>query len=335
MPDSCAVICVTPVRNEARILDRFLTCASLWADHLIVADQGSSDDSRAIALRHPKATVIDNLSPAYDEEGRQKLLLQEARRRHPGKRLIVALDADEALTGNWAATGEWGQMLTAPVGTVFLFDWVNVLPDWRQAWIPADRVPYAFVDDGRAHAGSPIHSTRIPLDDHRPKVELTGIKVLHFQFTAWERMKSKQRWYQCWERINNPAKRPIQIYRQYHQMDAPPPSELHRLDPSWFAAYQERGIDFSDHDDGDHWHDREVLAWLRSYGTRQFARVDIWDVDWAAVARRAGEDVEAEALADPRSRWERMVHAWLARTQERSAQASVRWQQRLLIPFGW
>ena len=33
------VICVTPVRNEAWIIEPFLRAAELWADHIILADQ--------------------------------------------------------------------------------------------------------------------------------------------------------------------------------------------------------------------------------------------------------------------------------------------------------
>lgn len=34
---------LTPVRNEVWILDRFLKAASFWADHIIIADQMSTD----------------------------------------------------------------------------------------------------------------------------------------------------------------------------------------------------------------------------------------------------------------------------------------------------
>ena len=54
------IICLTPVLNEAWILDRFLKCASLWADHIIIADQGSTDGSVEIAKRYEKVIFIDN-----------------------------------------------------------------------------------------------------------------------------------------------------------------------------------------------------------------------------------------------------------------------------------
>ena len=120
------VICVTPVRNEAWILERFLTSASLWADRIVVADQGSEDASRDIALRFPKVTLLENPSDRYDEVARQRLLIDEARAT-PGRRLIVALDADEALTWRSWETEEWDALRHAPEGTVASFEWVDLL----------------------------------------------------------------------------------------------------------------------------------------------------------------------------------------------------------------
>src|SRR5437899_2901721 len=139
-----ALVCVTPVRNEAWILDRFLSCASLWADHIVIADQCSEDGSRDIARSHPKVLLVDNPALAYNEEHRQQLLL-EAARQIPGRRVIIALDADEALSANWMSSPEWKSLLAAGEGTVLRFQWVNICPDLRHCWIPPDDIPFGFV----------------------------------------------------------------------------------------------------------------------------------------------------------------------------------------------
>ena len=54
------LIVITPVRNEAWVLEAFLTHCSSWADHIIIADQHSTDGSREIAQQFPKVTLIDN-----------------------------------------------------------------------------------------------------------------------------------------------------------------------------------------------------------------------------------------------------------------------------------
>jgi hypothetical protein len=324
------------VRNEAWVLDRFLKAAALWADHIIVADQGSTDGSADIALDHPKVTVIANSAPAYDEGARQRLLL-EAARRIPGRRLIVALDADEALSTTWQSSAQWAAARRAPSGTAFAFDWVNVLPSGDFAWIPRDKVVFAFVDDGSEHRGERIHSTRVPVPDPRRVVAVDDPKVLHFQHTNWRRMESKQRWYQCWEALEHPRKRPVQIYRQYHRMDAFPPEEVHAVDERWMSGYLERGIDMLEARDDDlYWWDEEVFDWIVQHGRETFGKLAVWDVDWSDIGRRLGRDFSPARVRDPRGPGTKAVHRWLDMTQRRNVESPVtRWTQRLLIPFGW
>ncbi len=334
--EGSTVICVTPVRNEAWILDRFLDSAALWADHIIVADQASTDGSAEIARGRPKVTVIHNAAAGYDEGARQRLLL-DAARRIPGRRLIVALDADEALSCTWPDSAQWNAARNAAPGTAFAFDWVNVLPGGATAWIPPQQVVFAFVDDGGEHAGGRIHSTRVPVADRQRVVSLHEPKVLHFQHTNWKRMLSKQRWYQCWETLEHPTKRPIQIYRQYHGMDAFPREQMHHLDERWIGAYREHGIDMREASDDDlYWWDEAVLDWIVEHGPRAFRRLAIWDVDWSEVGRRLGRDIAAARLQDPRGPSDKTVHRWLEMTQRRDpGSPATRWTQRLLIPFGW
>jgi hypothetical protein len=330
------LICLTPVKNERWILERFLTCASLWADHIIVADQGSTDGSAEIAARFPKVALVENPSPDYDEVARQRLLIEHARR-IPGPRLLLALDADEALVGDAFASLDWRRALDAPEGTVLTMQWVNVLPGARTAWLPEHAIPFGFVDDGTEHCGGRIHTPRLPVPPGSPVLELDAVKVLHFQYVDWARMKSKQRWYQCWEAIHHPENRPIQVYRAYHQMDALPRNRIVPLEPSWLAAYAAAGVDLTDWPPtpGPLPWDEDVARWIVRYGARRFAKVDIWDVDWPDVARRSGLPVAAEALQDPRRRSQRLVHGFLRITQARHTRAPVRAAQRLLRLGNW
>lgn len=333
-------ICLTPVRNEAWILDRFLAAASLWAGRVIVADQGSADGSREAAGRFEKVQVIDNDGAAYDEGGRQRLLIEAARRSAPGssggRRVLVALDADEALSANFAKSESWQRAMAAEPGTVLRFRWANVLPGFERCWVPPEPIAFGFVDDGSEHVGGRVHNRRVPWPAGAPVIDLDDVVVLHFQYVVPERMHSKHRWYQAWERLNEPTKRPTQIYRQYHHMLGWPAEQIEPLRPQWLAGYERAGIGFrSLASDGPTWWDREVLGMLIEHGPRRFRKLDVWDVDWADAARRMGVEVNGADLSDPRSRFDKMVHGFLRRTQRRQSNWAVRGVQQLLRPLGW
>jgi len=328
------LICLTPVRNESWILDRFLLCASTWADHIIVADQHSDDGSRAIARAHEKVKLIDNDHPGYDEQARQKLLIEAARRLPvDGKRILIALDADEMLSANWADSSEWRQLLETSEGTVLHFRWANLLPGIQRSW-RSELKPFGFVDDGSPHEGTTIHSPRIPTPEAAPTLHFEDIRVLHYQYTNWPRMKSKQRWYQCWERLNHPSKRPVTLYRQYHRMDAAR-ERATPIRPEWIAGYEKEGIDMHTIEEKDYYHwDEKLVQLFLEHGVGSFRKLDVWNQDWTTIAESMELSTNGR-LQDPRSPFDRAVHWWLARTQPHDNNLAVRVVQQLLRLVGW
>ncbi len=328
------IICLTPVKNEAWILHRFLKCTSLWADHIIIADQQSTDGSQEIANQYPKVKLIENSSPVFNEPERQKLLIEEARK-IPGKKLLIALDADEMLTANFMNSSEWNTILYAPIGTVIQFDRVNLLSDMCSHWIGEYNFPCAFVDDGSEHIGNKIHSPRIPSPTIAHRLILRDIKLLHYQFTDWERMRSKHRWYQCWERINQPSKRALNLYRQYHHMYTI--DQKIQSNPSeWLDGYDNEGIDMTSiYSNQPYWWDREVLDLFSKYGLKTFKQLNIWDVDWAVLSKKISPENKCYEYEDPRSSLEKYIHIWLEKTQDKSDKLLVRLMQKILSITGW
>ncbi len=327
-------ICVTPMRNEAWIADRFAAAATCWADRVIVADQLSTDGTPALLERVPGVSVVQNDSPVFDESHRQRLLLSKARE-VPGRRILIGLDADEALSANCIGSRDWDRIANAAPGTVLRFRWVNILPGFTRAWIPPGFVPLGFVDDGSPHEGGKIHSPRVPQPAGAPTLDLEDIVVLHFQYVLWDRMASKQRWYQAWEYDQHRQKGPLEIFRQYNHMHGSWGSdEIFPVRPEWFANYEEKGIDFrSLKSEPVTWWDREVALMLSTRGPGHFRRVAVWDMDWNAVARRAG--LRTGDLSDPRSPFEKLSHRILSATQNRRGNLAVRAFEHLLRRIGW
>lgn len=330
------VICLTPVKNEAWILHRFLKCASLWADHIIIADQFSNDGSREIARCYPKVILMDNPSQEYNEVERQKILL-EAARNIPGPRLLIALDADEILSSNFMNSPEWNTIMQASTGTVVLLELANLLPDLHSYWLMSrGGSPVGFVDDGSEHFGQKIHSRRVPISAGSTRIIFHDIKVLHYQYTDWERMQSKHRWYQCWERLNHPEQHSISIYRKYHQMDYIPTHEIETIPKEWLSGYEKHGIDMtSTSRPGLFWWDEEVISWFAKYGCAKFKREAVWDVNWDALAKELNMDISQILLSDPRSRSDKYVHGWLKRTQATRKNFRVRMIEKVLRLVGW
>lgn len=327
------VICLTPVKNEAWILERFLSCASLWADHIILADQGSTDQTRQIAARFPKVRVIDNPAREYGEGERQKLLLEAARAISDGGRgrLLLALDADEFFTADSLASSEWDTMLRSPPGTVFSFHWINVEPGFRVAWDSSLEFAWGFMDDGSPHEGRPIHSVRVPTPAGSPRVSLRDVRVLHYQFTDWRRMESKNRYYQMWERTHRPTRPSASIFRQYHYMYAVPEAQKVEFAPLWIAGYEARGIEMTNVPAAEtYWYDRECLAWLMQWGPEYFAELNIWGVDWNDLYGRIHGGRPLRALDDPRSLEQQADQRWLMETQAGAEAPAVMRRQRTM-----
>jgi Glycosyl transferase family 2 len=319
------IIVLTPIRDEAWILKRFLECTSLWADHIIIADQHSDDDSRAVAQAFPKVTVIENPNREFSEVARQKLLI-EAARRIPGPRLLMALDADELMSANILDSAEWQTALQARPGTVLCFSKVDLFnsPAYyflhsakdRAAWLP-----FGYVDDGAEHEGEVIHTTRVPSRPRSPSLRLNEVVLLHYNQCNLPRMESKDRWYRCFARVNTPEQNVVEIHRLHDWYDRLRPKfEIRPTPEEWFGNYRREGIELSGIAvEPFFWSDWEVLRMFKQYGADAFRSVDIWSFDWEALrqegVRRRVAGIPEEPIRVPLRRRDRWLHAALMRTR--------------------
>lgn len=326
------VICLTPVRNEELILDHFLKCASLWADHIIISDQDSTDSTPKIAINYPKVRLIRNKFSEYDEGKIRKITYDEARKIE-GKRLLIALDADEVFIPEIFKSDIWDRIISAQPGTVIKSKFVNIMPDLKHYWTGPKDLCWGFMDDGSLYNAKKIHTNRMIYPENAKELILSDLKIMHFQYTDWERMESKHRWYQCWEKINNPEYTVVKYYRGYHHMYSVKPDEIHDIPDFWFAEYKKMGINIDEvNKEGNYYWDKAVLDYLDKYGTKFFREEAIWDVNWVEKAKYYKYE-NPKKFKDPRNIFNKLIHWWLKRTQKDFNKLSVRIVAKLLKVF--
>ena len=329
------IVCVTPVKDEAGILESFLVATGLWADRIVIGDHGSSDDTREIASAFDNVHLFDLPTRAFDEGLRRQALLAEARSLAAGAQVLISLDADEALSAGMLEEEAWAPVLGAQPGTVVQMRHANLAPDRKRAWQPPYMLDVGFVDDGSPYNPDvPIHTQRVP--DGSDELVLDGQFVLHRQYLDWKGMRAKQRFYQVWEAVNH-QHGPLDVWRIYHHMDAVPAAEWMPVDRSWLVPYENAGVDLMDvpWSNADRWDDA-VLDLMVTHGVECLRRLDLWDVDWPARCLQLGRSVPSGAESDPRTRFERAAHSWLAKTQGKVPKPRpVWWGERLLRRAGW
>jgi glycosyltransferase involved in cell wall biosynthesis len=282
-----AVVVLTPVKNEAWILDRFLSVSSAFADRIIVLDQGSTDGSTDICARYEKVHLIHNPDRTYDEAARQRRLIETARELIRGPRILLALDSDEILAGDALTTDDWSRMMTARPGTVLYFEKPELFQSPHNAIRYKEPWPLGYVDDGCEHRATKIHSIRIPQPQYATQLRLLEIKILHYALTRPEAQRAKMRYYSVVENMNMVAPFYARRRRYSKSRDFVRAGTLEASPAAWFEAWQSMGIDmFTIERPEFYWQDFEVLRFIGRQGSTRFWLDDIWDLDWETVRQR-------------------------------------------------
>ena len=289
--DKAKVVCVARIKNEAWIMKRFLETTRLWADHIIIFDQNSEDQTVEIARKFEKVIVVEN-KRAESSENDYALMIAEARKVE-GKKLIFILDADEFLSANLFSSNEWQTMLTADAGSVFNINRINFDDNFK---ISKSSMRYwiAFMDDGitvyPTHSDeNVIHQLRIPFPNYETKLYfLNDIVLLHYVYVVPERVLSKARWYQCYEVLYD-KKPKLSIVRRYLSTTSKNSPDI-PIEEKWFTEYTKAGIDMTSHITYyDYWWDRKVLEYFDKHGIEIFKKANIWgDKNWYAAYKHYG-----------------------------------------------
>ena len=288
------IIVITPVRNEAWVLDAFLTCTSSWADYIILADQHSDDGTREIAWKYEQVILIDNPTQEWFENICRTRLLEEAAK-IPGDKVIFGLDADEFLSEGFEKTRSWNKIISSHGNEIFCFNWLNLYDDFCTVeytdmhfeWAAHFDASVDVVEEYKKREQHAVHCSRIPcLETDRCSYEnVDDFWVVHLAKLNHVKNRQKTDFYQVtWVDKNKEKANPINMYRGYAQYY---PDHLHHLDSPVKLCRMGDNRDYSclvqTSDYGKHYVD-EMIAVFNRVGTKKFEKLCIWDNPYLIVA---------------------------------------------------
>lgn len=322
------LICMTPVRNEAWVIQAFLEVTSLWADYIIIADQASTDGSREVAKSHPKVILIENNNSEFNEPERQKLLVDKAREIE-GDKILFGFDADEMLSANFMQTDDWKKIINSKPGDVFSLKWAEICPNKKEYWESNKSYPWVFHDDDiELHRNyvQNIHSMRIPYPSHEKQIfYINDFRVLHLAYLSSVRVNAKRRFYKFidWE-LNHLS--PIKYSRSYAQTKKE--CSINKIPNEFLYNTNQHGFnlfDLVDLNTSELWYDQYVSKNMMKYSSNSLSKLDIWD----------SEFLNQFQIKDIRSCWIKLIHKYLKNTQNLTDKLFVRIIDKILIKLGF
>jgi hypothetical protein len=315
------LVCITPLRDERWILDRFLSCALLWADHVILGDNNSVESYDDILEKHDvtRVTVIKNDMELFNESLLRQPLLEEARK-ICGRKLFIFLDADEVLSSNILDSPELDTIISAPEGTVFTTNWFQLRETVQDGFIGHTSIYPMFLDDNISayNMSTQFHGFRIPGEDKLPKwniIKLNDISVVHYSMVDPQKIKIKIMWYQVQELLQHHRKTLITILRQYFALYLMTPNNtVESIPVNCFSNYLKAGIDMTSINKPCFiWQEKVIIDLFKRHGTKRFDLLDIWNHDWNAAARKYNEELP---ISRKRSLKGRLIRTYIRMTHK-------------------
>ena len=330
MEERPKIIVITPVRNEAWVLDAFLTCTSSWADYIILADQHSDDGTREIAQKYEKVILIDNPTQEWYEYLCRTKLLEEAAK-IPGDKIIFGLDADEFLSEGFEKTESWQNIMNAKGNQIFCFNWLNLFDNYSTVeytnihfeWAAHFDSSLDFVEEYRKRERHAVHCARVPCleGDEAEYVNVDDFWVVHLAKLNHQRIRQKFDFYQVtWVDKNQEKANPIGMYRGYNKYY---PDELSHLEQPIKLCCKGDDTDYSylvkSSDYGKHYVD-EMVQVFRREGTDKFLKLCIWDNPY----------LKAIGINPQIPFKYRFLHWYLRKTQHKANNGVVKFLDRVL-----
>lgn len=326
------IFVVTPVRNEAWVLDAFLTCTSSWADHIIVADQHSDDGSREIAAKYEKVILVDNDLAEMNQAAARELLFREVDK-FEGDKIVMALDADEFLSKDFDKTEGWNRILQSKPNEIFCFKWINLYGDFEHTIANTGYMEWGchfspdimIAEEYRNCEKRAVHEMRLPC---LPTTRATYIMIPDIQFVHLARLNlARQRNKEDFYQVSSVAKlqkrmSAVSLFRYYRH---PNPDTVRLPEEVELYAKDDRVDVRSLVKSGDigQYYIEEIKSIFQKDGFKKYLMLDIW-----------GNPCLVQAGINPKIPLKyRMLHSYLRRTMLKSEKGIIKFIDRILKVF--
>lgn len=315
------LICMSSTRNYGWVTRAFCEANSRWADYIIIVDQMSTDDTRAICAEYEKVIIVDDPDLSYSETRRSTMALKRARQIE-GDKILIYLAIDEVLPANWMDTNDGQRILNSVPTDMFQLNWANLMPDKKHyRTVSSGEMYRVFHDDNITlyyNQNKDMHTHCLPYHFGGAEYDVLDFPILHFGYYNVMFQYVKLRYYQMVDYDKNP--RSAVTLSRFYNFDVNYQYQVDDLDnsPAWF------------------WEDFDIFSlvninipitlledckkFIDANGIEKYIKLDIWD------------DVMLRELQmeDPRPLWARLFHAYLRVTAPYKKTVLVRAIDKLL-----
>jgi glycosyltransferase involved in cell wall biosynthesis len=322
-----------PVKNDSWILNKSLRAACSFADHVMVFDDDSDDETQCIyksmLAEFSNVTLIHRPRLDFDGPALRNFMLSHARK-HDGENIIIELHADEILSSRVLLSDSREAFKSAfascdSIEMPWLTIWgsPNTIRDDQSVW-SKNHCVFAFRDDRQCEfLGPAFHGARVPDGLLKRRRRLIDYPVLHYQFLNRNYEESKQCLYHMYEKLHHPDKPDYVINRVYACSHDRRSIRLKNIQTEHIHGWADVGVDLLHWESfpEDNWRDSWILGKFNEYGVKHFKCLNIWGIDWAEKDMRLGNGTGRESASrqtsvyDPRDIVERFNQWFINRFQ--------------------